>query len=313
MLSEKNFTSRMIYILLFLFSLNVFNQSSLILAAVFILVVIFDRGKLYIPANDNVFVVLVFFAAVFFVFSAQNGLNAGISAIGCPMAYYIGLRVQNERIALAQAEKQLKSVTTLLVAGMTCHAVVNFLYELVRFGGINSGGTHYDFFSLGAKTSATGAATYLTLFAGVIFYLIMESNSVKKWAAGILLIVIAFAYDMILGGRTFFALTGVSFVLSMIVYIWGQKDDKKKMKAIGKLILIALVLGAVAEYIRKQNKITRMFESTYLFHRISYANIAQSQDLFSFFKSSDRGNVRDQYIALMFDYPWGGRKVLSTV
>lgn len=39
---------------------------------------------------------------------------------------------------------------------------------------------HYDFFSLGAKTSATGAATYLTLFTGVIFYMVMESNSVKK-------------------------------------------------------------------------------------------------------------------------------------
>lgn len=313
MLSEKNFTSRMIYILLFLFSLNVFNQSSLILAAVFILVVIFDRGKLYIPANGNVFVVLVFFAAVFFAFSAQNGLNAGISAIGCPMAYYIGLRVQNERIALAQAEKQLKSVTTLLVAGMTCHAVVNFLYELVRFGGINSGGTHYDFFSLGAKTSATGAATYLTLFAGVIFYLIRESNSVKKWAAGILLIVIAFAYDMILGGRTFFALTGVSFVLSMIVYICGQKDDKKKMKVIRKIVLIALGAAAIAVYIQYQSTITNLFESTYLFHRISYANIEQSQDLLSFFQSSDRGNIRDQYIALMFDYPWGGREVLSIV
>lgn len=305
----------MMYILLFLFSLNIFNQSSLILAAVFILVVIYDREKLHIPANDNVFFVLVIFAAAFFLFSGQNGLSAGISAIGCPMAYYIGLRVQNKQMEISQAEKQLKSVTTLLVTGMTCHAVVNFLYELVRFGGINSGGTHYDFFSLGAKTSATGAATYLTLFAGVIFYLIMESNSVKKWIAGILLIVIAFAYDMILGGRTFFALVGVSFALSMIVYIWGQKDDIKKMKAIGKLILIALVLGAVAivVYIRYQDTITRMFESTYLFHRISYANIAQSQDLFSFFKSSDRGNVRDQYIALMFDYPWGGRKALSKV
>ena len=56
------------------------------------------------------------------------------------------------------------------------------------------------------------------------------------------------------------------------------------MKAIGKLILIALVLGAVAIviYIRYQDTITRMLESTYLFHRISYANIAQSQDLFSF-------------------------------
>lgn len=71
------------------------------------------------------FVVLVFLR-LSFCFSAQNGLNAGISAIGCPMAYYIGLRVQNERIALAQAEEQLKSVTILLVAGMTCHAVVNF-------------------------------------------------------------------------------------------------------------------------------------------------------------------------------------------
>ena len=315
MFSEKNFTSRMIYILLFLFSLNVFNQSSLILAALFILIAILDRGKLYIPANDTVFFVLMFFAAVFFVFSTQNGLNAGISAIGCPMAYYIGLRVQNEQMEMAQAENRLKSVTMLLVAGMTCHAVVNFLYEMVRFGGINSGGTHYDFFSLGAKTSATGAATYLTLFSGVIFYLIVESNSVKKWVAGILLIVIAFAYDMILGGRTFFALTGVSFVLSMIVYIWGQKDDIKKMKAIGKLILIVFVLGiaAIAVYIKYQNTITKIFESTYLFHRISYANISQSQDLFSFFKSSDRGNVRNQYIALMFDYPWGGRKVLSKV
>ena len=315
MLSEKNFTSRIIYILLFLFSLNVFNQSSLILAAVFVLVLIYDRGKLYIPGKDKVFFVLLFFAVAFFVFSAQNGLNAGISAIGCPMAYYIGLRVQNEQMEMSQAEKQLKSVTLLLVAGMTCHAIVNFLYELVRFGGINSGGIHYDFFSLGAQTSATGAATYLTLFAGVIFYLIMESDSVKKWIAGILLIVVAFAYDMVLGGRTFFALTGISFVLSLIVYILGQKDDAKKMKAMGKFILIVLALGAVAiaVYVRYQNEITRIFESTYLFHRISYANMAQSQDLFSFFKSSDRGNVRNQYLALMFDHPWGGRKILGEV
>lgn len=72
MLLEKNFTSRMMYILLFLFSLNIFNQSSLILAAIFILVVIYDRGKLHIPANDNVFFVLVIFAAAFFsVFRAE--------------------------------------------------------------------------------------------------------------------------------------------------------------------------------------------------------------------------------------------------
>ena len=77
--------------------------------------------------------------------------------------------------------------------------------------------------------------------------------------------------------------------------------------------VLVLAVAAIAVYIKYQDTITKMFESTYLFHRISYANIAQSQDLLSFFKSSDRGNVRDQYVALMFDYPWGGRKVLSKV
>ena len=85
MLLEKNFISRIIYLLLFLFSLNVFNQSSQILAVVFAIIVIYDRRKLYIVSNDKVFHVLVFFAVTFFVFSSQNGLNMGISAIGCPM------------------------------------------------------------------------------------------------------------------------------------------------------------------------------------------------------------------------------------
>ena len=315
MILEKNITSKVIYVLLFLFSLNLFNQSSLFLAVVFALVVIYDRGKLYIPSDDNVFFALLLFAITFFVFSAQNSLNAGISAIGCPMAYYIGLRLQSDQIEVLCAEKKLKFITLLLVAGMTCHAIVNFIYELVRFGGINSGGIHYDFFSFGAQTSATGAATYLTLFAGTIFYLIMESDSVKNWIIGVLLIVVAFAYNIILGGRTFFALTGVSFILSMIIFVWRQKDDTKKIRAIGKIVFIIFILSIVGVivYIRYSDAITKMFESTYLFHRISYANLAESQDLFSFFKSSDRGSVRDQYIALMFDFPWGGRKILGKV
>lgn len=316
MLSGKNFTSKVLYILLFLFSLNVFNQSSLLLAAMFAFVVICDKGKLYIPSNDRVFFVLLIFAVTFFVFSSQNGLSAGISAIGCPMAYYIGLRVQYDQMDIKHSENQMKSVTLLLVAGMTSHAVVNFIYELIRFGGINSGGIHYDFFSFGARTSATGAATYLTLFSGVIFYLlIMESDSIKKWIAGVLLIVVAFAYDMVLGGRTFFALTGISVVLSLIVFARGQKNGAERRKAIRKAIFILLVLLAVAAVIliRFHDVISKMFESTYLFHRISYANTAQSQDLLSFFKSSDRWRIREQYIARMLDYPWGGRKILNTV
>lgn len=315
MLSEKSVTSRIIYLLLFLFSLNVFNQSSLILVAMFAFVVLYDKGKLYIPPNDNVFFILMLFSITFFLFSLQSDLNAGISAIGCPMAYYIGMRVQSDQLEISCAEDQLRFLTLLLVVGMTGHAIVNFIYELIRFGGINSGGIHYDFFSLGAETSATGAATYLTLFAGVVFYLIIACDSALKWILGVVCIAIAFAYDMILGGRTFFALIGASFVLSMLIFICGQKDPIKQIKAIGKIIFVVLILIIVAMvvYNRYGDTIAKMFQSTYLFHRISYANQSQSQDLFSFFKSSDRGNVRNQYISLMFDYPWGGRKILEKI
>lgn len=154
------------------------------------------------------------------MFSAQSGLGAGISAIGCPMAYYLGLRLQQEREEnMGQSEGRLNRVTLILVSGMTCHAIVNFIYELVRFGGINSGGIHYDLFSLGAQTSATGAATYLTLFAGGIFYIVMETRKIWSRIVGVGLIIIAFAYDMVLGGRTFFALAGLATIASMLGFL----------------------------------------------------------------------------------------------
>lgn len=68
----------------------------------------------------------------------------------------------------------------------------------------------------------------------MFFYLIIACNSAQKWILGVVCIAIAFAYDMILGGRTFFALTGASFALSMLVFICGQEDTIKQLKAIAQ-------------------------------------------------------------------------------
>ena len=65
------------------------------------------------------------------------------------------------------------------------------------------------------------------------------------------------------------------------------------------LVFIVLFVVGMIVYTVYKEEITNIFESTYLFHRISYANIAESQDLFSFFKTTDRGDVRNQYIKLM--------------
>ena len=53
MLYENRLPYKFICLLLFLFSLNIFNQSSLILAAVVMLVVLVDRGHLYIIFKER--------------------------------------------------------------------------------------------------------------------------------------------------------------------------------------------------------------------------------------------------------------------
>ena len=215
----------------------------------------------------------------------------------------------------ANEEKTLKKVVFIVIFGMTSHAIVNFIYELIRFGGVNSGAIHYDFFSGGAETSATGAATYLTLFSGVIYLLIMKTSSWIKLIVGLIITLTVIIYDMILGGRTFFALFIVSFLVSFFIDIYFQKNNRLRFKQIRKILFIIVTLVALFAIfcINNKNMVKDFFESTYLFHRISYAETTDSQDLFSFFTSTTRGNIRNQYISMMFENLWGGRKILNKV
>lgn len=315
MIAKDNIINKLIYILLFLFAINIFNQSSSILALVFIMVILLDRAKLYLIQNNKTFWVLVAFAISFVFFSAQNGINEGIAATGCPMAYYIGLRLQKGAQEAEKEEKTLKKIVFIVIFGMTSHAIVNFIYELIRFGGVNSGAIHYDFFSGGAETSATGAATYLTLFSGVIYLLIMKTSSLIKLIVGLIITLTVIIYDMILGGRTFFALFIVSFLVSFFIDIYFQKNNRLRFKQIRKILFIIVTLVALFAIfcINNKNMVKDFFESTYLFHRISYAETTDSQDLFSFFTSTTRGNIRNQYISMMFENLWGGRKILNKV
>ena len=93
MIVKDNIINKLIYILIFLFAINIFNQSSSILALVFIMVILLDRAKLYLIQNNKTFWILVAFAISFALFAAQNGINEGIAATGCPMAYLYRLTI----------------------------------------------------------------------------------------------------------------------------------------------------------------------------------------------------------------------------
>lgn len=315
MISWKKTTNRIIWFLIFLFALNFYNKSSLILAVIFAVVIALDGGKLSINHKDSTFWVLAFFSLSFYIFSLQNGFTTGFAAFGCPMAYYIGTRLYRGAYENGLPEEQLHSMTIRLTAGMTLHAAINFVYELIRFGGINSGGIHYDFFSNGAQTAATGAATYLTLFAGIFFCIFMVSDSPKERIVSLIVLILAFAYNITLGGRSFFAIIGIACVFSLIIYISCQTDNMERRRARKKVfstVFVAVLIGLIL-FVIFRSKLIKLFQSTYLYYRIEYAKTHESQSLFDFFVSSDRWNIRKSYFRQIPQYLWGGRKLYNSI
>lgn len=298
-----------INILLLFFSMNFFNLSSWILVITFFVLVLLEKNKIYNYISDYTFSLSVAFAITFFVFSYQNGIASALPAIGCPVAYYIGRRIE------AYNKDSIPNYILIIILGMTSHAIINFIYEYIKFGGINSGGIHYDAFSLGAITSATGAATNLTLFAGVLYYFFIGNYSLYKKILLAAITLLCFAYNMVLGGRSFFVLTLTSFAFCFFVDYIYQRNIYYKIKMLKKLLVscVSVTLLGCFLYIFGAEKIQTFFESTYLFHRFAYASSSNSQDLVSFFTTSDRVDIRAMYITNMLDNLWGGRVIFANV
>ena len=109
-----------INILLLFFSMNFFNMSSWILVITFLILFLLEKNKIYNYTKDQMFNLTVMFAIAFFVFSYQNGIASGLPAIGCPVAYYIGRRIE------AYNKDSIPNYILIIILGMTSHAIINF-------------------------------------------------------------------------------------------------------------------------------------------------------------------------------------------
>ena len=77
---------------------------------------------------------------------------------------------------------------------------------------------------------------------------------------------------LILGGRSFFALTAAAFVISMIIYVLYQETTKEKLVAFRKMLLVFIVLFVVGMivYTVYKEEITNILNQHIYFIRISY-------------------------------------------
>ena len=154
-----------------------------------------------------------------------------------------------------------------------------------------------------STVSATGQAALACLaLALAVACLFCDSGKPAKFAAGVA-IVIVFAYNLILSGRTLFVLL---FILVLIAFLHRMKMEKKgKLK---QVLLIVLVIAAVILLFRLDFLGVRSyFEQSPLYERffVEESSTGLTED--------SRGERKLFYLQNMLDYPGGGAKMHDQV
>ena len=242
--SENKYIDIFINVLLFLTGINFLHYGQLILPV--ICFILFIDRKLVFKVNDPLtFVILCLFAISFYAFSAKDFYC--VMGFTCPMAYYIGSNI------LHPTGKNLKKIIYLFAISMTCHVILNGIYEFIVHGynGFFHSGTHYDFWTH-EKISNTATAVNIDLLAGSLYYLIFHEKEKKIKLLNFAVFVIAMFYLLVIGRRTPVMILAISFVLSFLYETIVLKSGSKQFRKSFILLMgsgIALVGILVLVYV----------------------------------------------------------------
>lgn len=283
----------MVHFLLLLFSSNFLLLGNFFLIGILVVLIV-KKGYVRFPPD---FWLLLLFALSYFLIDWIQNQSVAVSALLCPVAYLVGANLDQ-----SNGMKDIKNMLLFLALGMVLHGLLNFIYETIRFGGINYSALHYDIWS-GSISAVTAQMTNYVLilcFAGCSFLFL------RRYWWLILLELICLAHSLLCGSRTYVVLLGISVGISFVVYLWSQRG-----KRLRSMLMILLTAGLFIWliWIAYQNNlfgIRSFWESTYLYHRLfsDYA-VDNGDTLFS----TGRWTTKLRYLQMLPKYLMGGMHV----
>ena len=283
------------YLLIFLFSSDFVLVGYLFLLAALI-IVIFRRGSVCFPPD---FWILELFALSYFTINMMQNHSITISVLMCPLAYLLGANLdQSEGI------NSIHKTMLVLAVGMASHGILNFLYETVKCGGINYSALHYDIWSR-SISSVTGQMTNYVFLLSFVGCTVLFAKAYWKIA---LILSISLIHGVICGSRTYVVMFGISFGISILIYILYRREKRLRSILILLLASFAAALILWTAYQKDWLGIRSFFENTYLYHRLfsDYAK-ANNKGLFT----TGRWATKLRYLAMLPDYPMGGLHMRS--
>ena len=277
---------KIIMAVIFLAAMNFFLYGSYLVMLAFAMCVLY-RNKNFVVPKGSVYLILFSMSYNFFMILTSSEIN--LRVIAAPCAYLAAYNLYDDA-----AEYDSEKVLTVITYAMALHSLLSFIY-LYRTQGINSfsQGAGYDIWS-GSSSTSTGIAANYYFLAATVPMLLMKG----KWHHYIIYI-LALIHDILLGGRTFLVLSGISVLLTFVLRVFLEK---KRVSVVIKYVIAFGIIACVLIIIYQKNifDIRNTFESSYMWRRFFSANPYEKLN------ETSRWERKYIYLQNLFTYPFGG-------
>lgn len=295
---KADFFKNCFLLLLFLFSLNIFNKGNIIfivLIANALIIGILNGNRI---SFNRGFIYITFFSISYFIiFQYYRDINLYtifIFLFAPITAYAVGQLVVSQSFALIR--KYIYTITF----GNFLHGILNVIYTTISFGfSIYFSGLR-DFPDIWSRENftATLQGTYYTLSATLLFYsLVIRKENLLLSYIIIVMVFLSLIVSAIMGNRTLLFIFGIVFMVSLVIYFIIEKR-KKRVVTIFMFICFLIIV----------------FYSLYAINFIGLREIVENSLLVGRMKNSGTQNDPrfSAYFLVfkqLFDYPVGGYKM----
>lgn len=293
-LNYYRFFTFFIMIFIFLASADFINRFYYCLYIGFFIFLIVPNRRFII---DSSFFILLLFSLFLLIFNPayQTKFTYMLKSFVFPMCYIMGssIYLDTQEDELQTAEDNVKKIIYISSGGLIVHYLLNMF---VNLNAIDR--DVIDFWSK-ESMSATRQASLAALMVGVAAAFLLSEVSRKKKLIAIVSLIIMVWYNLILAGRTLFALIAI---LLLFAFIHRSIVTKQK---IFKTLLICLLIFIVFIYLYNNSifGLKAFLESTTLYKRF-------------FGNQFNQNIIRDSrldnklfYLKHFFEYPFGGNEI----
>lgn len=257
---------------------------------------LFMNGKnLRLPGN---FILPVLFSVLcfFFVFP-DSGILPAAKFLAVPLIWITGYNLpESGNIG------GIFRTASVLAFGMAFRVLGNFIYN-IAIGTELSSGRSLDIFS-GKYSAATGQIVNATFLIAVLYWIIFCSKRKIFAVSGVFLWIFAGIYSVLIGSRSFIALSMLMAFLAFLLWFFGAKGAGRKIFAVLMLIFLSGIFAALfsSDFLGTKS----LYENSYLFQRLEiHGN--------SLFGAGSRLLLKAEYLENFFRFPFGGNHIKNEV